>query len=112
MSGRGLEGVVAAETAISHVYGEEGRLNYGGYEIEDLAAHASFEEVCHLLWYGELPTSARLDELKTRLADGMTVPRPSTRHLRCKMRCMERVRETGPTSSEFWGPTGLERMTE
>ena len=65
----GLEGVVAAETTICRVFGEEGRLVYRGYEIEDLAANASFEEVCWLLWNDDLPTRAELDALKADLAD-------------------------------------------
>jgi citrate synthase len=73
MSAKGLEGVVAAETAISHVYGEEGRLNYAGYEIEDLAEKVSFEEVCHLLWYGELPKRDELEALRLRLAQAAAV---------------------------------------
>ena len=74
MSGRGLEGVVAAETALSRVMGDEGRLLYGGYEIDDLARNASFEEICHLLWYGDLPTRSQLDALRTRLAGELAVP--------------------------------------
>jgi citrate synthase len=73
MATKGLEGIVAAESRLSQVLGEEGRLIYGGYEIEDLAEHATFEEVCHLLWYGELPTQASLGRLKQRLSEGMTV---------------------------------------
>ena len=60
---RGLEGVVIGETAISQVAGDEGTLVYGGYRIEDLAENATFEEVCHLLWYGELPNRGQLDRL-------------------------------------------------
>lgn len=70
---KGLEGVIAAETALSRVGGDEGVLIYAGYEIEDLAGNATFEEVCHLLWYGELPTGAQHDRLRTRLADAMAV---------------------------------------
>jgi citrate synthase len=70
---KGLAGVVAAETRISLVDGAEGVLRYGGYAIEDLAANATFEEVCHLLWYGELPTRAQLDGLRSRLAEGASV---------------------------------------
>src|SRR5215211_467374 len=55
----GLEGVVAASTALSHVFGEEGRLVYRGYDIHELAGKASFEEVAHLLWIGHLPDRAR-----------------------------------------------------
>ncbi len=50
----GLEGVVAADTALSLVDGEAGRLVLRGYEAEDLAARASFEEACALLWSGRL----------------------------------------------------------
>ncbi len=73
MASRGLEGIVAARTKLSHVYGEEGRLMYGGYEIADLAEHATFEEVCHLLWYGDLPDRAQLARLKQALAAGGSV---------------------------------------
>ena len=73
MAARGLEGIVAAETRLSQVLGEEGRLIYGGYEIEDLAENATFEEVCHLLWYGALPTRKQLDALSGRLRDAMRV---------------------------------------
>ena len=64
---KGLEGVVAAETTLSQVFGEEGRLVYRGYEIEDLAANATFEEVCWLLWNDDLPTKAELDSLSGEL---------------------------------------------
>src|SRR5215471_122714 len=60
---RGLEGVVAASTKISHVFGEEGRLVYQGYEISELAGTASYEEVCYLLWHGKLPNAAELEQL-------------------------------------------------
>jgi citrate synthase len=73
MASKGLEGVVAAETRLSKVSGEEGRLVYGGYEIEDLAEHTTFEEVCHLLWYGSLPTQTQLDTLRGALRAGAIV---------------------------------------
>ena len=69
MSSKGLEGVVAAQTALSHVYGEEGRLVYAGYEIEALAESVTFEEVCHLLWYGELPNRTQLTALQSLFAE-------------------------------------------
>ena len=53
----GLEGIVAAQSAISDVNGIEGRLVYQGYDIHDLAEHATFEEVTYLLWNGRLPTA-------------------------------------------------------
>ena len=73
MSSKGLEGVVAAQTALSHVYGEDGRLVYAGYEIEDLAENATFEEICHLLWFGELPNTKQLDDLRRRIAENAHV---------------------------------------
>jgi len=51
----GLKGIYAARTALSYIDGKKGRLTYKGYAIEDLAEHASFEEVTYLLWFGRLP---------------------------------------------------------
>jgi 2-methylcitrate synthase len=61
-TGKGLEGVVAAQTRISDVDGQQGKLWYAGYDIADLAAHATFEETIHLLHHLELPTAAQLEE--------------------------------------------------
>jgi citrate synthase len=61
-TGKGLEGVVAAQTRISDVDGRKGRLFYAGYDIADLAANATFEETIHLLHHLELPTAAELEE--------------------------------------------------
>jgi citrate synthase len=71
----GLRGVVAAQSKIGDVNGEQGILIYQGYDIHDLAEHATFEEVVYLLWHGELPTQAQLDELKTELRANYAVPR-------------------------------------
>jgi citrate synthase len=71
---KGLDGVVAASTNISHVFGEEGRLVYRGYEINQLAANISYEEVCHLLWKGRLPNRAELDELSAAMRSQRTLP--------------------------------------
>ena len=57
---RGLEGVVANESAICYVFGAEGRLIYRGYDISDLAEHSTFEETAYLLLHGDLPTGAQL----------------------------------------------------
>jgi citrate synthase len=72
---RGLEGVVAAETRLCDLDGKNGRLAYGGYDIGDLARQASFEEVCHLLWHGELPTAAQLDRTTLALIAAREIPR-------------------------------------
>jgi citrate synthase len=65
---RGLEGVLVAESELSHVDGEVGKLVYRGYDIEDLARGASYEEVLYLLWHGSLPTREELDAFTTELA--------------------------------------------
>jgi len=72
----GLEGIVAAQSSISDVNGDEGKLIYAGYDIHDLAEHSTFEEVIYLLWYGELPTRAGLDALKQQLISETVLPTP------------------------------------
>ncbi|TKX44375.1 citrate synthase [Halorubrum sp. ARQ200] len=65
---RGLEGVLVAESDLSYVDGEVGKLVYRGYDIEDLARGASYEEVLYLLWHGSLPGAAELDSFAADLA--------------------------------------------
>jgi citrate synthase len=60
---KGLREIVAAQTKISDIDGEQGKLWYVGYDIVDLAEHATFEEVVYLLHHGALPTQDELDEL-------------------------------------------------
>ena len=72
----GLEGVVACDSAICSVDGERGVLSYFGYDIHDLADHASFEETIALLWSGDLPTRAQLDELTEQLVAARPLPGP------------------------------------
>ena len=66
-SAAGLRDVAAAKSSISDVNGEKGELIYQGYNIHDLAQHATFEEVVFLLWNKRLPTSAELGELEQAL---------------------------------------------
>ncbi len=68
MNNRGLEGVVAAETKLSHVDGERGELIIAGYRVDDLAPNATFEEVVWLLWNGELPEERELANFRRELA--------------------------------------------
>ena len=60
---KGLREVVAADTRISDIDGQHGRLWYVGYDIADLAKNATFEEVVYLLHHLELPTREQLDEI-------------------------------------------------
>jgi citrate synthase len=69
---KGLEGIVAAESKISSIIDDT--LTYVGYDIDDLANNASFEEIVYLLWHTRLPKADELAELKQQLADNMEVP--------------------------------------
>lgn len=69
----GLEGIIAATTALSKVE-MAGRLIYHGYNIHDLARTATFEEVVHLLWFGHLPNRQELARLQQQLAAQRTLP--------------------------------------
>jgi citrate synthase len=73
-TGRGLEGAIAAQTAISLIDGELGKLTYRGYPATELAAHCSWEEVAYLLWEGELPSPGQLQQLKGRLEAARGLP--------------------------------------
>ncbi|MBM3696400.1 MAG: citrate synthase, partial [Actinobacteria bacterium] len=71
---RGLEGVVAAETSLSFVDADNGRLYYRGYDIDELAGRVCFEEAVHLLWMGSLPSRGCLEELRSELIADMRLP--------------------------------------
>lgn len=70
----GLRGVVAAQSAIGDVNGEEGILIYQGYNIHDLAEHSTFAETVFLLWNGRLPKADELDALKKEFRANYEVP--------------------------------------
>jgi len=74
----GLEGIIGAQTAISHVDGANGRLIYQGYVIADLAQEMSFEEVAFLLWQGRLPNRQELDGLTSELAANRELTQAAT----------------------------------
>jgi citrate synthase len=68
VSEKGLAEVVAAQTALSDIDGRMGILSYCGYDIHDLAANATFEEVVYLLHHQRLPTQSELEDLDEQLA--------------------------------------------
>jgi citrate synthase len=74
VTARGLEGIIAAETAIGDVRGQEGVLLYQGYDINELAGKASYEEVVYLLFHGSLPTKPELERLTTALRAERELP--------------------------------------
>src|SRR5690606_21831382 len=69
----GLEDVVAVNSEICFIDGQKARLVYRGYDIDDLVAHVTFEEVAYLLWEGKLPNQAQLDELKRQITSHMNL---------------------------------------
>src|ERR1700761_6521970 len=71
---KGLEGIVATDTRLGDVRGQEGQLIYCGYDINELAGKASFEEVIYLLWHNKLPNRSELIEFKKLLAAERQLP--------------------------------------
>lgn len=73
-SGKGLAGVIAADTSLSRVDGVKGELIYRGYNIADLGRKASFEEVVYLLWNGDMPNKSQLETFKAALCAKRALP--------------------------------------
>ena len=68
VAGKGLEGIVAANSGICWIDGEAGVLAYRGIDIHELAENSTFEETTYLLWNGLLPNELQLREFSTQLA--------------------------------------------
>ncbi|MDX5475686.1 MAG: citrate synthase [Bacillaceae bacterium] len=77
---KGLEGVVATTSSISSIIDDT--LTYVGYNIDDLAEHASFEEVIYLLWHLKLPNKEELATLKKELAENAALPEEVINHFK------------------------------
>ncbi|MDP3275178.1 MAG: citrate/2-methylcitrate synthase [Deltaproteobacteria bacterium] len=73
-AGKGLEGVVAGDSSICFIDGDQGILRYRGYAIDELATNATFEEVVYALWHGDLPNNAALADFKKALGEEMSLP--------------------------------------
>src|SRR5262245_55484296 len=78
----GLEGIVAAQTRLSLVDGQNGILVIGGFPVETLAPRASFEEAVFLLWNDRLPNASELASFKARLTAARDLPAATTALLR------------------------------
>lgn len=70
----GLEGIVAAQTRLSHVDGQAGKLVIAGFLLEEIAPRASFEEMVYLLWTGDLPDAGQLAEFREALSRSRDLP--------------------------------------
>ncbi len=71
---RGLKGIYFERSGVSHIDGSKGELSYRGYSIHDLATQSTFEEVCYLLIYGELPTPQELATFDHALKEARELP--------------------------------------
>src|SRR5438034_7694782 len=104
----GLEGIVAATTALSKVEGTAGRLIYHGYNIHDLATTTSFEEIAHLLWFGHLPNKSELADLQAKLAAERTLP-TSVLKIISDLPITAEPMDVLRTAASAWGASTIQR---
>jgi citrate synthase len=71
----GLRNIEVADTKISYIDGEKGKLIYRGYDILDLTKNSNFEETCYLLLHDELPTKSEYEDFKTELIAARAIPK-------------------------------------
>ncbi|WP_342044388.1 citrate synthase/methylcitrate synthase [Bacillus sp. OTU530] len=108
---KGLKNVVAAETAISLVDGEQGRLIYRGYAAKELALNFSFEEIAYLIWYGYLPGDHEKQRISELLKNNRALPSHVSECIQllpCNMEMMSQIRTaiSALGTEEFgWKPT-------
>src|ERR687891_533637 len=112
----GLEDVVVSTSDICFIDGREGRLVYRGYDVDDLAAHSTFEEVAYLLWYGALPSKKEFDAFSKALASSANRKLPPKllallRVLPKKTSPMEVLR-TGVSALSAWDPDASDNSRE
>jgi len=77
----GLRGIEVADTKISNIDGEKGRLIYRGYDILDLTANSTFEETAYLLLYDKLPNKPQLDEFNSKLLEARYIPKQMQKNM-------------------------------
>ena len=77
----GLRGIEVADTKISNIDGEKGKLIYRGYDILDLTKNSTFEETAYLLLYDKLPTKEQLLEFSSKLKDARYIPKQMQKNM-------------------------------
>lgn len=110
----GLRDVIAGTTSICTLDGIAGELSYRGIPIEELAEHATFEEVAYLLWHGRLPNRAELTELEESLRSQAALPEPVLALLRSfptSAKPMDVLRTT-VSALGMWDPDGNDNSLE
>ncbi|HER62661.1 MAG TPA: citrate synthase, partial [Desulfobacteraceae bacterium] len=102
----GLADVIACNSAICFIDGQLGRLVYRGYDVLDLAAHSTFEEVAYLLWYGRLPGRTEYQAFLDGFTGSMTLPVETVMILRMfpKAATPMEVLRTAVSSLGHWDP--------
>jgi len=77
----GLRGIEVADTRISNIDGEKGKLIYRGFDILDLTENSTFEETAYLLLYDDLPTKSQLDEFNAKLIEARFIPKQMQKNM-------------------------------
>jgi citrate synthase len=77
----GLRGIEVADTKISNIDGEKGKLIYRGFDILDLTKNSTFEETAYLLLYDKLPTKQELDEFNAKLIEARYIPKQMQKNM-------------------------------
>ena len=77
----GLRGIEVADTRISNIDGEKGKLIYRGYDILDPTKNSTFEETAYLLLYDDLPTKEQLSEFNSKLVDARFIPKQMQKNM-------------------------------
>ena len=77
----GLRGIEVADTRISNIDGEKGKLIYRGFDILDLTENSTFEETAYLLLYDKLPTKLQLDEFNGKLVEARYIPKQMQKNM-------------------------------
>ncbi|HEY9246875.1 MAG TPA: citrate/2-methylcitrate synthase, partial [Candidatus Methanoperedens sp.] len=107
----GLRDVLVADTKISGVDGEKGKLIYRGYDIDELARYSSFEETVYLLLYETLPTRKELEIFKETVASERHLPEDIIRHLKNRKKTantMDVLQSVIPMFADFDDDAGVE----
>ena len=77
----GLRGIEVADTRISNIDGEKGKLIYRGFDILDLTKNSTFEETSYLLLYDKLPTKRELNEFNAKLVEARYIPKQMQKNM-------------------------------
>ena len=77
----GLRGIEVADTRISNINGDRGKLIYRGYDILDLARHSTYEETAYLLLHDELPSKEELGSFNVKMAEARWIPKQMQKNM-------------------------------